>query len=39
MLSKQCNKGHKSAKSVIKVRDIASFDINVHFCWGLMRES
>ena len=25
--------------SVIKIRGIATFDINVHFCWGLMWDS
>ena len=25
--------------SVIKIRGIATFDINVHFCLGLMRNS
>ena len=31
---------HKSVISlVIKIRGIATFDINVHFCWGLMRDS
>ena len=37
MLSKQCNReSNKSVISVIKIRGIATFDINVHFCWGLM---
>ena len=30
---------HKSVISVIKIRGIATFDINVHFCWGLMWDS
>ena len=30
---------HKSVISVIKIRGIATFDINVYFCWGLMRCS
>ena len=30
---------HKSVISVIKIRGIATFDINVYFCWGLMRYS
>ena len=31
---------HKSVISVIKIRGIAVFFyINVHFCWGLMRDS
>ena len=31
--------GHKSVISVIKITGIATFDINMHFCWGLMRDS
>ena len=27
---------HKSVISVIKIKGIATFDINVHFCWVLM---
>ena len=27
---------HKSVISVIKLWGIVTFDINVHFCWGLM---
>ena len=30
---------HKTFISVIKIRGIATFDINVHFYWGLMRVS
>ena len=30
---------HKSVISVMKIRGIAIFYINVHFCWGLMRDS
>ena len=30
---------HKRVISVIKIRGIATFDINVHFCWGLMWDS
>ena len=30
---------HKSVISVIKIRGIATFDINVYFCWGLKRCS
>ena len=44
LLVKTCFKtiqieGHKSVISVIKIRGIATFDINMHFCWGLMRDS
>ena len=30
---------HKRVISVIKIRGIATFDINVHFCSGLMWDS
>ena len=30
---------HKSVISVIKIRGNATFDINAHFCWGLMWDS
>ena len=30
---------HKSVTSVIKIRGLATFDINVHFCWVLMWDS
>ena len=29
----------KSVVSVIKIRGVATFDGNVHFCWGLMWDS
>ena len=39
MLSKHAIASHKSVISVIKNWGIATFDISVCFCWGLMRYS
>ena len=43
LLVKTCQnnaiESHKSVINVIKIRVIATFDINVHFCWRLMWDS